>query len=125
MRNMTTQPQFTFGDGLRRVRMDAGLGSEEMADLLVCSRYSVGNWENDKNRPSTRKLRRLAEIVAERTDYEVDAVVEFLDPKPAIDLAERRKAKRRTPSRQPGRDDMWITAKRTVEERRVTNLKVA
>lgn len=71
-------PALTFGDRLRRTRKDAGLDAERMGDLLLCGRNVIGAWENDHRRPTTRKLRRWAEIVAERTAYDVDAVLLFL-----------------------------------------------
>lgn len=107
-------PQFTFGDRLRRLRLDAGLGTEEMGELLLTGRNSVGRWEGDRNPPPPRKLRRLVEIVAERTPYQPDTVRTFLGMAPVTDIAERRRSERRVASRLPSQPDMWIDDNDTV-----------
>jgi hypothetical protein len=76
-----------------------------MGDLLLSGRNSVGRWEGDRSRPPARKLRRWVEIVAERTTYEPDSVVQFLGLPPVIELDERRRMDRRKPPQSP----MWIS----------------
>lgn len=111
---MTEIPTLTLGDRLRRSRKDAGLTPEQMGDLLLCGRNAVGAWENDRRKPSVRKLHRWAQIVAERTSYPLDAVLLFIGLAPVTDLAERRRSERRAAARQAGQQDMWIFATRTV-----------
>lgn len=104
---MAKHPEITFGDRLRRSRIDAELGVEEMAELLLCGRNAIGRWEADRNRPPARKLRRWAEIVADRTDYETEALLGFLGVEPVTGITDRRRNERRT---QPKRKIAWSAA---------------
>jgi transcriptional regulator with XRE-family HTH domain len=105
---MTTESFTTFGDRLRRSRKRAELTPEQMADLLVCRPNAISAWENDRARPADHKLRRWAEIVAERTAYDVEGLLKILDPemaKPVTKINERRRNERRT---QQKRKFAWI-----------------
>jgi transcriptional regulator with XRE-family HTH domain len=55
-------PTWTLGDRLAKAREHAGLSIEEMADVLVRDRSTIGRYENDRNRPPRRVLRRWAEV---------------------------------------------------------------
>jgi transcriptional regulator with XRE-family HTH domain len=81
-----------------------------MSDLLYLHRNTVSQWENGKSRPSIKKLRHWAQIIAERTDYDSDAVLTFLGVDPVTDIAERRRQERRVAWRQPSKEPMWISA---------------
>lgn len=107
---MTNEPFTTFGDRLRRSRKRAELTPEQMADLLVCRPNAISAWENDRARPADHKLRRWAEIVAERTPYDVEGLLKILDPemaKPVTRINERRRNERRTQRRS---DSRWSDA---------------
>lgn len=108
MRMNTTHPTTTLGDRLRRTRLDADLESTEMSDLLYLHRNTVSQWENDKSRPSAKKLRQWAEIIASRTGYEAEAILTFLGVAPVTDIAERRRSDRRVAPRQSPHSSMWI-----------------
>lgn len=41
----------TFGERLYKIRKDAGLSQEELAELMDVSRQSVSKWESDKAYP--------------------------------------------------------------------------
>lgn len=58
----TLVPQFTKGDRLAKARKTAGIGQQEMAQLLLRDRKTIGNWENDHTEPTPRVLIRWAEL---------------------------------------------------------------
>lgn len=49
--DMTSIPEWTLGDRLRRIRRDAGLDQRAMASRLGVSNVRYANWESDYNRP--------------------------------------------------------------------------
>ena len=51
-----------MGDRLRKAREHAGLGSQQMADLLFVSRNTITRYEGDSVRITVVKLRRWAEV---------------------------------------------------------------
>jgi DNA-binding XRE family transcriptional regulator len=61
-RNDTLVPQFTKGDRLAKARKTAGIGQQEMAQLLLRDRKTIGNWENDHTEPTPRVLARWAQL---------------------------------------------------------------
>lgn len=44
----TIIPTWTLGDRLSKARIQAGIGVQQMADLLACSRTTVANYEHDR-----------------------------------------------------------------------------
>ena len=52
-----TTPEWNLADRMRKALRDAGIGAQEMADYLGCSRTSVSNWTNGRIDPDTRTLR--------------------------------------------------------------------
>ena len=64
---------FTFGDRLRRMRLDAGLSRSEMADTLGISPHTVTNYETDKTLPTDRRLK----LWAEACDADPDLLIRW------------------------------------------------
>ena len=50
------------GQGLKTIRVAAGMTQEQVGDLLGVHYMSVGNWEAGRNRPSLKHVQRLEEI---------------------------------------------------------------
>jgi DNA-binding transcriptional regulator YiaG len=53
-------PSQTFGQLLRKLRLEKGLEQWELARRLRVHRNSVYDWENDRHRPSGEAMERLA-----------------------------------------------------------------
>jgi transcriptional regulator with XRE-family HTH domain len=56
------EPQ-TFGETLRKARMDAGATAKELAEALGVTECTVYNWETRGMRPSRHNLEKLKLIV--------------------------------------------------------------
>lgn len=52
----TLTPTWTLGDRLRKARMVAGIGSEQMAAIVGVSRGTISNYENDHSDIPARAL---------------------------------------------------------------------
>lgn len=52
-----------FGETLRRLREDAGMTQEDVANRLGISGQAVGAWENGRSRPRLEKLNQLARLL--------------------------------------------------------------
>lgn len=52
-----------FGETLRRLREDAGMTQEDVANRLGISGQAVGAWENGRARPRLSKLNELARLL--------------------------------------------------------------
>ena len=52
----------TLGENLQRLRKEAGLSQEEVAQALFVSRQSVSKWENDRAEPGVENLKALAQL---------------------------------------------------------------
>jgi transcriptional regulator with XRE-family HTH domain len=57
-----TEIHFTFGDHLRRVRLDAEIKRDEMAARLGISGGTISNYENGHTRPTKSRVRLWAEV---------------------------------------------------------------
>jgi predicted transcriptional regulator len=53
----------TFGETLRKARMDAGFIAKELAEALGVTECTVYNWETRGMRPSTWSQQKLIEIL--------------------------------------------------------------
>jgi DNA-binding transcriptional regulator YiaG len=53
----------TFGQGLRKARMDAGLRAKDLAEMLGVTECTVYNWEVRGIRPSKENQARLEVIL--------------------------------------------------------------
>ena len=58
----------TFGQALRKARMDAGLRAKDLAELLGVTECTVYNWEVRGIRPSKENQARLEVILADNPD---------------------------------------------------------
>mgnify|MGYP005806653379 FL=1 len=52
----------TFGENLSKLRREAGLSQETLAEMLEVSRQSVSRWEQDACSPSMDSLIRMGEV---------------------------------------------------------------
>lgn len=57
-----------FATTLRKLREQAGMTQQELADKLDVSRVAVGSWENGRARPRLDKLSQLASVL-KTTEY--------------------------------------------------------
>ena len=53
----------TFGENLSKLRREAGLSQEALAEMLEGSRQSVSRWEQDACSPSMDSLIRMGEVL--------------------------------------------------------------
>ena len=53
----------TFGENLSKLRREAGLSQEALAEMLEVSRQSVSRWEQDACSPSMDSLIRMGEVL--------------------------------------------------------------
>lgn len=53
---------YTLGDGIRQLRLRAGLTQPELGKLCEVSKSMISFWETGKNEPSGTNLVRLAKI---------------------------------------------------------------
>ena len=58
----------SFGETLRRLRIEKGLSQQQLADKLYVERPSLTNWENGRRMPDAAMISRIAEALG------VDAV---------------------------------------------------
>ena len=53
----------TFGEALRKARVDADMLAKELGEALGCHRTSVLNWETGAYLPSEENLERIQKIL--------------------------------------------------------------
>lgn len=58
----------TFGEKLLKLRNDAGLSQDKLAEMLEVSRQSVSKWERDEAMPDTDKIVLISIIFSVSTD---------------------------------------------------------
>ena len=58
----------TVGKNILELRKTRGISQEELANLLLISRQTVSQWENDQTVPSIDNLLRLKEIFGVSVD---------------------------------------------------------
>lgn len=59
----------TFGERLYKIRKDAGISQEQLAELMEVSRQSVSKWESDKAYPEMNRLIFLSDYFHVSLDY--------------------------------------------------------
>ena len=59
----------TFGEKLQRLRAQAGLSQDQLAELLDVSRQAVSKWERSEAMPEAEKLVRISRQFGVSTDY--------------------------------------------------------
>ncbi|UCH29038.1 MAG: helix-turn-helix transcriptional regulator, partial [Myxococcales bacterium] len=57
------QPPLTLGERLRAWRLERGLEQRDVAAILEVKPATVGRWERDQRRPSTRLMPRVLRIL--------------------------------------------------------------
>lgn len=60
--------KMTFGEKLLKLRSDAGLSQDKLAEMLEVSRQSVSKWERDEAMPDTDKIVLISKIFSVSTD---------------------------------------------------------
>lgn len=59
----------TFGEKLQKLRAQAGLSQDQLAELLDVSRQAVSKWERNEAMPEAEKLVRISRQFSVSTDY--------------------------------------------------------
>jgi len=70
----------SFGETLRRLRMEKGLSQQQLADRLYVERPSVANWEGGRRFPDAATVSQLAEILGVDTNFLFSAATETDGP---------------------------------------------
>jgi transcriptional regulator with XRE-family HTH domain len=78
----------TFGEKLKKARMEAGYTQNELANKLTVSRAAIAKWETDRGMPDVANLKAIAEALSVSMDYLLDdgSVLDFSETKKPIDL---------------------------------------
>jgi transcriptional regulator with XRE-family HTH domain len=79
----------TFGEKLKKARMDAGYTQNDLATKLTVSRAAIAKWEGDRGMPDVTNLKAIAEALSVSIDYLLDdgSSLDLSVTKKAIDLA--------------------------------------
>ena len=59
----------TFGEKLQKLRAQAGLSQDQLAELLDVSRQAVSKWERNEAMPEAEKVVRISRQFGVSTDY--------------------------------------------------------
>lgn len=59
----------TFGEKLQKLRAQAGLSQDALAELLDVSRQAISKWERDEAMPEAEKIVRISRQFGVSTDY--------------------------------------------------------
>lgn len=57
------------GKTIRRLRTEAGMSQEELAEKVYVSRQTISNWENDKFYPDVQSLSLIADLFGTSIDF--------------------------------------------------------
>ena len=78
----------SFGEKLKKARMEAGYTQEELAGKLAVSRAAIAKWESDRGMPDIGNLKVLAATLGVSIDYLLDdgSSLDLTVTKKAIDL---------------------------------------
>ena len=87
---MEPNPTFAFGPHLARLRQEAGLSQQALADRLSVTRQAVSNWERGQTLPDLETLRRIAQVLG--TD--LNTLGGFLPPAPQARRGNARRGRR-------------------------------
>lgn len=79
----------TFGEKLKKARMEAGHTQEELANKLTVSRAAVAKWESGRGMPDVANLKGIAAALGVSVDYLLDdgSKLDLSVMKKAIDLS--------------------------------------
>lgn len=67
-----------IGLQIKKLRAEASLSQEELADKVYVSRQTISNWENDKNYPDIKSLLLLSELFDVSLDILVKGDIEIM-----------------------------------------------
>jgi transcriptional regulator with XRE-family HTH domain len=59
---ISRHPEGTFGEKIRKFRLERGLRQKGLAILLGANEMTIVNWEMDRRKPSKRHMERLREL---------------------------------------------------------------
>lgn len=78
----------TFGEKLKKARLEAGYTQEELANIMTVSRAAIAKWESDRGMPDMANLKAIAETLNVSIDYLLDdgSKLDFSETRKAIDL---------------------------------------
>jgi transcriptional regulator with XRE-family HTH domain len=78
----------TFGEKLKKARIEAGYTQNELANKLTVSRAAIAKWESNRGMPDVTNLKAIAETLSVSIDYLLDdgSELDFSVTKKAIDL---------------------------------------
>lgn len=78
----------SFGEKLKKARIEAGYTQEELAGKLAVSRAAIAKWESDRGMPDIGNLKVLAGALGVSIDYLLDdgSSLDLTVTKKAIDL---------------------------------------
>jgi transcriptional regulator with XRE-family HTH domain len=78
----------TFGEKLKKARMEAGYTQNELANKLAVSRAAIAKWESNRGMPDVVNLKAMAEALSVSMDYLLDdgSTLDFSETKKPIDL---------------------------------------
>jgi transcriptional regulator with XRE-family HTH domain len=79
----------TFGEKLKKARIESGYTQNELANKLTVSRAAIAKWESDRGMPDVTNLKAIAETLSVSMDYLLDDgnMLDFSETKKPIDLA--------------------------------------
>lgn len=78
----------TFGEKLKKARLEAGYTQEELANIMTVSRAAIAKWESDRGMPDMANLKAIAETLNVSIDYLLNdgSKLDFSETRKAIDL---------------------------------------
>ncbi len=78
----------TFGEKLKKARVETGYTQEELANILTVSRAAIAKWESGRGMPDVANLKIMAGALNVSVDYllDDDSLLDLTMTKKAIDL---------------------------------------
>ncbi len=60
---ISRHPEGTFGEKIRKFRLEKGLRQKDLAILLGVNEMTIVNWELDRRKPARRHMERLKKLL--------------------------------------------------------------
>ncbi len=78
----------SFGEKMKKARIEAGLTQEELAEVMTVSRAAIAKWESDRGMPDISNLKTIAEVLNVSVDYLLneEGTIDLTYTKKPIDL---------------------------------------
>jgi transcriptional regulator with XRE-family HTH domain len=78
----------TFGEKIKKARIEAGYTQDELANKLTVSRAAIAKWESDRGMPDVTNLKAMAEALSVSVDYLLNdgSMLDFSETRKPIDL---------------------------------------